>query len=63
MEELLKDFNDKLFAAQIARQKLLSFLEETTGREIDYSEFNYLEDDCDWCYGINTDKLKEILGE
>lgn len=55
---LLIEFNKKLTAAQDARSDLIDFLTE----EYDFDENSeYIDDDCDWCNGIDDMRLQRFL--
>ncbi len=61
-QKLIENFNKKLEDAQAARSEVMDYLEEKY--EIDTNEESEtLEDECDWCYGINIEGLKNLIGK
>ena len=60
LKQLLLNFNKKLIEAQHAREKVMEYL------EIEYdidtnAECTTLEDENDWCYGIDLSGLTNLL--
>lgn len=62
LKELIKKANEKLNEAQAARSEVISYLEEEYGIS-DTSGYDYFEDECDWCYGLNERKIKMAIEE
>lgn len=56
---LLKNFNSKLEDAKHARSEIMDYLEEEYG--IDTDAENGLEEECDWCYGVDTFKIERAI--
>lgn len=62
LQELIKEFNRKLEEAQDARSEVMYYLEEEY--EIDtYEECETLENECDWCYGIDVAAVERLIGK
>ena len=60
LQELIKIFNKKLAEAQDARSEVLNYLEEKYGIDtVDAAET--LEDECDWCYGIDMEGVENLI--
>ena len=60
LKQLLLDFNNKLVEAQHAREKVMDYLE--VEYDIDTNaECETLEDECDWCYGIDLKGLTNLI--
>ena len=60
LQELIADFNKKLSEAQDARSEVMAYLEDEYGIDTDY-EYETLEDECDWCYGIDIRGLEKLI--
>lgn len=60
LQELIENFNKKFEEAQDARSKVMEYLE--TEYDIDTNaECETLEDENDWCYGIDLKGLTNLL--
>ena len=60
LQELIRDFEKKLSEVQDARQEVLDYLEDNY--DIDTREnWEELEDEHNWCYGIDTDGVKYLI--
>ena len=60
LENMLAKASKKLEEAQDARSEVMNYLEEHYG--IDTREhYESLEDNVTWCYGIDSDKVKELI--
>ena len=60
LENMLAKASKKLEEAQDARNEVMNYLEEHYG--IDTQEyFELLEDNATWCYGIDSDKVRELI--
>ena len=62
LQKLIENFNKKLEDAQAARSEVMDYLEEKYGIDTTY-ECATLEDECDWCYGINIESVKNLIGK
>ena len=60
LRELINKANEKLSEAQGARSAVIYYLEEQYGIS-DASGYDYFEDECDWCYGLNEEKIKMAI--
>ena len=60
LQELIKNFNKKLTAAQDARSEVMNYLEEKYEIDTTY-ECVTLEDECDWCYGIDMEGVECLI--
>ena len=56
LQEMIADFNKKFSEAQTARSKVIDYLEEEYDIA-DLSEYDYFEDECDWCFGLDERKI------
>ena len=62
LQKLIENFNKKLEAAQDARSEVMDYLEEKY--DIDTrAEYETLEDECNWCYGIDIRGLESLISE
>lgn len=61
LKELIKNAEDLLSKAQVARRKVIDYLE--THYDVDVEEYDYFEDECDWCYGLNVFKIESSIEE
>lgn len=62
LQKLIEDFNKKLTEAQEAREKVMEYLEDNY--DIDTIEnWESLEDEQDWCYGIDVDGVERLINE
>ena len=62
LRKLIDDFNKKLAEAQDARSEVMDYLEEKY--DIDTrEEYETLEDECDWCYGIDIRGIEKLIGK
>ena len=60
LENMLVKASKKLEEAQDSRDEVINYLEEHYG--IDTHEYSELLEDNDiWCYGINNDKVRELI--
>lgn len=60
LQKLLSDFEKKLEDAKNARNEVEYYLEE----HFDFSsveDYETIEDECEWCYGINREGVKKII--
>lgn len=62
LKELIKKANEKLSEAQAARAEVIEYLEEHYDIT-DSSMYEYFEDECDWCYGLNERKINVAIEE
>ena len=62
LKELIKKANETLSEAQAARLAVIDYLEEEYGIA-DTSMYEYFEDECDWCYGLNERKINIAIEE
>ena len=62
LQELIADFNKKLSEAQDARSEVMAYLEDEYGIDTDY-EYETLEDECDWCYGIDMRGVEKLISK
>ena len=60
LKELIKKANETLAEAQGARSAVINYLEEEYGIS-DTSGYDYFEDECDWCYGLNEEKINMAI--
>lgn len=60
LEELLTKASKKLDAAQDARSEVMDYLEEHYGIDT-REEYEKLEDQCTWCYGIDEDSVRKLV--
>lgn len=60
LKELIKKANEKLSEAQAARAEVIDYLEEHYDIT-DISGYDYFEDECDWCYGLNERKINMAI--
>lgn len=60
LKELIKKAGKALDEAQDARSKVIDYLENHYGIT-DTSEYNYFEDECNWCYGLNERKINMAI--
>lgn len=63
-KELYKEFTEALDVAQDKRWEFLDYLEKRYG--IDPTDFDIvtrIEDEFDWCYGIDFHEVNELIGE
>ena len=60
LKELIKKANEKLNEAQDARSAVIEYLEEHYDIT-DTSGYDYFEDECDWCYGLNVEKINMAI--
>lgn len=63
LEELLKEFNEALSKAQGLRRGILDYIEEHYNIDADDIYYDYLEDEYEWCYGINESNLEELINK
>lgn len=61
LERLLARAAKKLDAAQNARSDVEDYLEEHYGINTK-EEYETIEDPCTWCFGINGDNVRELIG-
>ena len=62
LEKLIEKFNKKLEEAQDARSEVMDYLEEKY--DIDTrAEYETLEDELDWCYGINIEGVEKLISK
>lgn len=62
LQKLIADFNKKLTEAQEARSEVMDYLEEKYGIDTTY-EYETLEDECDWCYGIDMISVERLISK
>ena len=62
LEELLAKASKKLDAAQNARSEVMDYLEEHYGIDT-RDEYEKIEDQCTWCFGIDKDSVRELIEE
>jgi hypothetical protein len=60
LQKLIENFNKKLSEAQDARSEVMAYLEDEYGIDTDY-EYETLEDECDWCYGIDIKGVEKLI--
>jgi hypothetical protein len=60
LQELIKKANETLSEAQAARTEVIDYLEEHYDIT-DISGYDYFEDECDWCYGLNVEKINMAI--
>lgn len=60
VDELLAKFNRDLEKAKDSRNNLLSYLEDKYDIDTRYYA-EKLEDECEWCYGIDTTHLEDLI--
>ena len=62
LQELIRNFNQKLEEAQDARSEVMDYLEEHY--DIDTrTESDTIEDSLTWCYGIDEDAVKKLIAK
>lgn len=61
LQGLISDFEDKLSEAQAARYAVLYYLEDEY--EINVRSNDYIDDEYDWCYGLDIDAIEELINE
>ena len=62
LQELIDNFNKKFAEAQDARAEVMDYLEEKY--DIDTNEnWEELENDYEWCYGIDIDGIEYLINE
>ena len=62
LEELLAKASKKLDAAQNARSEVMDYLEGHYGIDT-RDEYEKIEDQCTWCFGIDKDSVRELIEE
>ena len=62
LQKLIENFNKKFEDAQAARLQVMDYLEEKYGIDTN-EECTTLEDECDWCYGINIEGIKNLTSK
>lgn len=62
LQELIADFNKKFEEAQDARAEVMDYLEEKYDIDI-IEDWEELEDDNDWCYGIDIDGVEYLISK
>lgn len=62
LQKLIENFNKKLEEAQDARSEVMAYLEDEYGIDTDY-ECVTLEDNCDWCYGIDIRGIEKLISK
>ena len=62
LQKLIKEFNKKLAEAQDARSEVMAYLEDEYGINTNY-EYETLEDECDWCYGIDMRGVEKLISK
>lgn len=60
LRELINKANETLREAQNARESVMEYLEEHYDIT-DTSGYDYFEDECDWCYGLNERKIEMAI--
>ena len=60
LKELIKKADRALDKAQAARSKVIDYLEEHYDIT-DTSGYDYFEDECNWCYGLNEEKINMAI--
>lgn len=60
LEELLAKASKKLDAAQDARSEVMDYLEEHYGIDT-REEYEKIEDQCTWCYGVDEDSVRKLI--
>ena len=60
LQELLYDFNRKFAEAQDARLEIMNYLEENYDIDV-VMEQDILEDENDWCYGIDIEGVEKLI--
>ena len=64
LRKKIEEFHDALEKAQDLRCRIINYLEDECGMTDELCEsYNWLENDCDWCYGINVEYVEEMLKE
>ena len=60
LEELLAKASKKLDAAQDARSEVMDYLEAHYAIDT-REEYEEIEDQCTWCYGIDEDSVRKLI--
>ena len=60
LKELINKAKKALDEAQAARSEVINYLEEYYDIT-DISGYDYFEDECDWCYGLNEEKINMAI--
>ena len=60
LKKLIKEADEKLEQARYARYAVISYLEDYYDIT-DTSEYDYFEDECSWCYGLNERKIEMAI--
>lgn len=60
LQKLIENFNKKLEEAKDARSEVMDYLNEEYDIDTD-KEYDTIEDECDWCYGIDDSGVKMLI--
>jgi hypothetical protein len=60
LQELIYSFNNRLAEAQDARLEVMNYLEENYDIDVVMDQ-DILEDDGDWCYGIDIEGVENLI--
>ena len=60
LEEFLAKASKKLDAVQNARSEVMDYLEKYYGIDT-REEYEEIEDQCTWCYGIDKDSVRKMI--
>ena len=59
---LIHVFNKRLVEAQDARLEVMKYLEENYDIDVVMDQ-DILEDENEWCYGIDTEGVEKLIGD
>lgn len=61
LEKMIDDFHNKLSIAQDARRKIMYYLEEHYEIDETYEVAMEIQDELNWCYGINSEHVDRLI--
>lgn len=64
LDELIRNAGKKLDEAQNARKMVIDYIKEYYNvDDKTIQNYEYLEDECNWCYGIDADTVESLIEE
>lgn len=62
LDELIRNAGKKLDEAQNARKMVIDYIKEHYSVDDEtIQSYEYLEDECTWCYGIDADTVESLI--
>ena len=61
LEKMIDNFHNKLSIAQDARREIMYYLEEHYEIDETYEVATEIQDELNWCYGINIEHMDRLI--